>query len=158
MKDPYIAKITFYKSGNEEKSDVEGRLNDILDLASDERGIVLIPQKTRALCQNEIHELITTDEMEAVPNKTVNRVDYIGLFEVTRGGVVAIGDSVFINDQNIGTIVGFDETHFPNHYNILLSSPVRVSGHEAGFQLGDKVRIGSPLGKDSAIANPLVKG
>lgn len=87
MKDPYTSKVTFYKSGNEEKSDTEGQIVEVLDLASDERGLSLIPQRTRALCKNEIHELITTDEVDAGPNKTVDRVNYIGFLEVTRGGL-----------------------------------------------------------------------
>lgn len=154
MKDPYTSKVTFYKSGNEEKSDTEGQMVDVLDLASDERELSLLPQKTRALCKNEIHELITTDEVYAGPNKIVNRIDYIGLFEVTRGGVVAVSDPVFVNDREIGKIVGFDETHFPNHYNIVLFSEARISGHEAGFQLGDKVRIGCQSQKVTIVPNP----
>jgi len=42
VKDPYTSKVTFYKSGNEEKSDTEGQIVEVLDLASDERGLSLI--------------------------------------------------------------------------------------------------------------------
>ncbi len=153
MKDPYISKIDFYKSGKEERSDTEGQIVDVLDLASDERGLSLMPQKTRVLCKNEIHELITTDEVDAGPNKTIKRVDYIGLFEVTRGGVIIEGDAVVVNNKEIGKIAGFDETHFPNHYNIVLLSHARISGYEAGIHLGDKVKIVGQSQKGAIVPN-----
>jgi len=141
-KDPYTTHITFTKEGEEVKRELKGELVDVLDLASDERGLSLIPQKTRVLCKNEIHELITTDEVDAGPNKTVDRVAYIGFFEITQGGVVIVGDPLLINGEDIGKIAGFDATHFPNHYNIVVLSPKRLIGHEAGFHIGDEVTIG----------------
>lgn len=141
-KDPYTTHITFTKEGKEIKRELKGELVDVLDLASQERGLNLIPQKTRVLCTNEIHELITTDEVDAGPNKMVDRVSYVGFFEISQGSVVIVGDPVFINGKEIGKVTGFDDTHFPNHYNIVLISLKRVTGYEAGFHIGDEVIIG----------------
>lgn len=141
-KDPYTTHITFTKEGKGIKRELKGELVAVLDLASEERGLSLIPQKTWVLCTNEIHELVTTDEVDAGPNKMVDRVSYVGFFEISQGSVVIVGDPVFINGKEIGKVAGFDDTHFPNHYNIVLISPKRVIGYETGFHIGDEVIIG----------------
>jgi hypothetical protein len=87
--------------------------------------------------------LITTDEIGAALGKTVERVGNIGFFEVTQGGSVAVGDPIFINEEKIGKIAGFDETHFPNHYNIVVLTSKRISGLEVGFHIGSKLTIGT---------------
>jgi len=140
--DPYSTPIVFTKIGETEKREMEGQLVAVLGLASDERGLVLIPQQARVLCKNEIHELVTTDEAEAGSGKRVDRVGVIGFFEVNQGGYVSMGDSISIQDKKIGKVAGFDETHFPNHYNIVVITPKRFSGLEASFQIGDKLSIG----------------
>ena len=140
--DPYSTPIVFTKIGETEKREMEGQLVAVLGLASDERGLVLIPQQARVLCKNEIHELVTTDEAEAGSGKSVNRIGVIGFFEVIQGGYVTAGDSISIEDKKIGKVAGFDETHFPNHYNIVVITPKRFSGLEASFQIGAKLSIG----------------
>ena len=142
-KDPYTSQITYTKVGEAKRRETKGQLVGVSGLASDKRGLVLIPQQTRVLCKNEIHEFLTTDEVDAGPNKTVDRVACIGFFEITQGGCVAIEDPVFVDGKEIGKIAGFDETHFPNHYNIVVLSAKRFSGLEADFHIGDKLRIGS---------------
>jgi len=123
--------------------ELKGQIVAVSGRSFDERGLSLIPQPTRVLCKNEIHELVTTDEVDAGPNKTINRVGVIGFFEVTQGSYVIVGDPVFIRGKDIGKLAGFDETHLPNHLNIVVLSPKRVSGLEVGFHIGDRVSIGS---------------
>ena len=140
--DPYSTPIAFTKIGETEKRETEGQLVAVLGLASDKRGLVLIPQQARVLCKNEIHELVTTDEAGAGAEKRVDRIGVIGFFEVIQGGYVTAGDSISIGDKKIGKVAGFDETHFPNHYNVVVITSKRFSGLEAGFQVGDKLSIG----------------
>jgi len=140
--DPYKSPIVFTKIGETEKREIEGQLVAVLGLASNKRGLALIPQQARVLCKNEIHELVTTDEAEAGSEKRVDRVGIIGFFEVIQGGYITVGDSISIDDKKIGKVAGFDETHFPNHYNIVVITSKRFSGLEAGFQIGDKLSIG----------------
>lgn len=147
-RDPYISQISFTTVGKSKKRETKGVIVALAGVSSDERGLSLIPQQTRVLCKNEIHELITTDEVGAGPNKTVNRMGCIGFFEVTQGGHTGVGDPVFVNGHEIGKIVGFDETHFPNHYNVVILSPKRFSGLESGFNIGDKLRMGLPMRKE----------
>jgi hypothetical protein len=47
-------------------------------------------------------------------------------------GVLVRGDAVPIDGREVGTVVGFDECHFPNHLNIVLQ--IRPS---SGHQLAD---------------------
>jgi len=142
-RDPYISQITSTVVGKTIKRKTKGQMVAVSGRSSDERGLSLIPQPTRVLCKNEIHELITTDEVGAGPNKTVDRIGIIGFFEITQGSYVIVGDPVFINGKETGKVAGFDETHLPNHFNIVVLSPKRSSGLEAGFNIGDRVSIGS---------------
>ena len=142
-RDPYVMPIASTVVGKTITRELKGQIVAVSGRSFDERGLSLIPQPTRVLCKNEIHELVTTDEVGAGPNKTINRAGAIGFFEVTQGSYVLVGDPVFINGKDIGKLAGFDETHLPNHTNIVVLSPKRVSGLEAGFHIGDRVSIGS---------------
>ncbi len=142
-RDPFTSQIAITRFGKTIKREMKGQMVAVLGSSSDERGLSLIPQLTRVLCKNEIHELITTDEVDAGPNRTVDRMGVICFFEITQGSYVIVGDPVFINGKEIGKVAGFDETHLPNHYNIVVLSPKRFSGLEAGFFIGDRVSIGS---------------
>jgi len=97
------------------------------------------------MCKLCTLKLVTTDEVDAKPNKVVDRVGVIGFFEVCQGGSVAVGDSIFINDKKRGKVAGFDETHFPNHYNVVIHVPRKFTGLEAGFELGDELKIGGSM-------------
>jgi hypothetical protein len=127
------------------KSDVVGRVVCVLDARSDERGMELLIHPSRALCQNEIHELAITDQDGAAPGLTVDSVAYLAFLAIEKGGIVLEGDTVTAGGKNLGKVVGFDETHFPNHLNILIHAGVRRTGLEAGLTLGDAVSFSSTL-------------
>ncbi len=127
------------------KSDVVGKLVSILDARSEERGMELIIHPSRALCQGEIHELAVTDDPEAGPEYTVDRVAYLAFFDVEQGGIVLVGDKVRVGEQEIGQVVGFDLTHYPNHMNILVLRAERKTGPELGLRLGDSITFSSAL-------------
>lgn len=138
--DPYITG-SWASAGKFKKRVLTGQMVDVGEGLADNRGLILIPQRQRVLQQNEIHELLTTDEVDAGPGKTVNRISLIGFLEITQGGVIGVGDRVFIHDREIGRVAGFDETHFPNHYNLVLSAPHRPTGIGLGIEIDDRVRI-----------------
>jgi hypothetical protein len=127
------------------KSDVVGRLVCILDARSEERGMELTIHPSRAVCQGEIHELALTDDANAAPDYTLNRVAYLAFFCVEQGGIVLVGDSVLAGDVELGKIVGFDVTHFPNHMNVVAVAKQRKTGAELGLNLGDFVTFRSTL-------------
>jgi hypothetical protein len=122
------------------KAAVHGRLAVVLDGVFDDRGLQLIKPTSRALKAYEIHELILTDE-QISPGGTVNRIAYVGFVEITRGGVIVVGDPVYVNDRKIGLIAGFDETHMPNHLNIVLTGS-RETGKTLDLSLGAELKIG----------------
>lgn len=126
------------------KKDVVGELVAILEGTLENRGLYLIKPISRALAENEIHEIIVTDEEDAGPGKTINRIAYLAFFEVKGGGVVVTGDPVFLKGKLLGHIAGFDETHMPNHINIVIKAKERMSGITLGAEIGQQLLIKSP--------------
>ncbi len=124
------------------KTAVVGRVVAILRGKLENRKLSLITPKSRALKRYEIHELIITDEEEAGPGKEVNRIAYMAFVEILNPGVVVFGDRVMLqNGRIIGTIAGFDETHMPNHENIVIKSKERITGEEIGISLEELIVI-----------------
>ncbi|NLZ53953.1 MAG: hypothetical protein GX892_12570 [Thermoanaerobacteraceae bacterium] len=140
MVDPY-KKGMFKTNPYAKKKPLKGNLVVVLDGKYEERGLQLIPQPSRCLISNEVHELILTDE-DKKPGDIINKIAYIGFFVVKESTVITVGDEVKINGQVIGKIAGFDETHMPNHYNIVVYGKERISGNERNLDLDDEVVIG----------------
>lgn len=138
-KDPYAKGFKF--NPYLKKRDITGELVVVLQGTLDSRGLELIIPNSRALLQGEIHELILTDEMDAGPGKNVNRIGYIGFFEVSRGGVMVVGDEFYIEDRLLGIVAGFDETHLPNHLNLVIKAPQRNTGSELALEPGMQVTV-----------------
>ncbi|KKM12425.1 hypothetical protein SY88_03875 [Clostridiales bacterium PH28_bin88] len=121
------------------KTDIVGRLVVVLDGRLEGRNLQLITPISRAVCRHEVHELILTNE-EAIPGHRVNRIAYLGFTEIQEGGVLVVGDELLVQGEKVGVIAGFDETHMPNHLNIVIRSRERTSGLERGVTLGSEVR------------------
>ena len=115
----------------------------ILQLELKGRGLKLIQPRSRVLKKNELHELMVTDEKVAKPGEAVNNVAYIAFIEILKGGVMVVGDKVYWNNNLLGIVAGFDDTHMPNHQNIILYSPKISTGKELGIQVEDPVVISS---------------
>jgi len=136
--DPYRNKM-FKADPYYAKTILEGKLVVVLDGEYPKRGLSLIPQPSRAISVHQVHELIVTDQ-DAEPGSTVDPIAYLGFVEFGQGGVMVSGDRVEVNGEDIGYICGFDETHMPNHLNIVVRGQ-RVSGRERGFKLEQQVRF-----------------
>ena len=121
------------------RSPLEARFVGVLDNRNDNRAMKLIQERTRCVRQHDIHELIVTDEVAAAPGGTVTGVHYLGFVEFLAGGVLMEGDTLLIGGEPIGTLAGFDETHFPNHYNVVFKGNRRITGVELGQQPGDRI-------------------
>ena len=138
--DPYSAKKLDTKYPCAKKTIVVGKLAVILDARAQNRGLELVDFPSRAVLKNEIHELILTAEPTAAPGAVVNDISYLGYFEVLDSGVIWVGDRVFIGDTQIGTLAGYDMTHFPNHMNIIIKTDGKLyTGFEKGFELGQPI-------------------
>lgn len=136
--DPYTSGM-IKKSSYAQKKTIKGKLVAILDAIIEKRRLNLITPHSRAFKKGEIHELIATEEKEAGPGKIVNNVAYVCFFEVEEGGVIVRGDEVYINEKFIGKIAGFDDTHMPNHQNIILYASKKETGVELKINLDEKI-------------------
>lgn len=123
---------------------LEGRMVAVLDLATDGRGYRLMKEFSRAICAGEIHELISTAEESPMPGSEVNAVAVIGFVEFTQGGILVAGDNLVIGGRTLGYVAGFDPSHAPNHYNIVVRTAQRVHGLALGVELEQEVRLAAP--------------
>ena len=136
-KDPYSSgKLT--ANPYAKKTDVTGKLVVILDGRMEDRCLSLIKPISRCVLTHEIHELILADE-DAGPGSAVNRIAYLGFCAFEQGGVIVAGDEFFVGDRLLGRLAGFDETHMPNHLNIVIKGNALKTGIELGAELGDQV-------------------
>lgn len=140
MGDPYAAG-KFTANPYAAKTAVFGPLVVVLDGRMDNRGLKLITPISRCLQTNDVHELILTDEAGAGPGAGVDRIAYLGFFAVASGGVLVSGDKVFLGEQRVGMLAGFDETHMPNHLNIVIRTDRLATGVELAAALGAEVRF-----------------
>lgn len=134
MVDPYKAGF-FNENPYAAKRIIEGKLAVILRGKLEKRGLELIPTISRAVLKNDVHELIVTDQENVGPGSKVDKIAYIGFVEITAGGVMVVGDTLTCQGKVLGKVVGFDETHLPNHLNIVISSDARSDGVEQNLQL-----------------------
>ncbi|MDQ3406244.1 MAG: hypothetical protein M3548_23095 [Actinomycetota bacterium] len=111
-----------------DKRTVAGVLVKVLVHRRDDRGMRLEDFASRCVRKGEVHELVTTDH--DVADTSIDRVGFLGFTEIATGGVIDRGDEVRIGDRHIGTVLGFDACHFPNHYNILIHRDAPVTGRE----------------------------
>ncbi len=121
-----------------DKRPVEGEIVAILHVKFEDRGLEFIQTKSRAVKLHEIHELMVTDEQDAAPGGGADRVRAIAFFEITKSGVIVVGDDVTIEGEKLGTLAGYDVTHMPNHINVVVKSD---SLDEPTLRVGDKVKF-----------------
>jgi uncharacterized protein YuzE len=120
---------------------VKGEVVTVLDSTHEQRALKLISTYSRALRKNSIHELIATDEAGRKPGDTADRIAYLAFFEVSRGGCIIVGETLFVNGHAVGEIIGFDETHEPNHINIIIGVKKRRTGPGLKIGLGSKIKF-----------------
>ncbi len=134
--DPYTSnKVT--SSAYADKVPLEGNVVAVLRGHVADRGLVLIPQPSRAVIRGEVHEVILTSE-QASPGSRVGAITYLAFVEFLSGGVLLSGDKVLVDGKEIGEVAGFDMSHFPNHMNIVVRGDPR-SGEERGISLSTRV-------------------
>lgn len=136
--DPYGAG-KFSANPYAEKCDVKGSLAVVLDGTMTDRGLALIKPISRCIRRYDVHELILTDEVGAKPGATVNSIAYLGFVDIEKGGVIVQGDAVFLNGEQVGVLAGFDETHMPNHLNLVIKTDKMIPGTKLGVKLGMEV-------------------
>jgi hypothetical protein len=119
---------------NGAKRVVTGTVVKVLLHRRDDRGMSLEPHASRCVREGEVHELVTTDHRETAAGARIDRVGFLGFAELHRAGVIDRGDEFWIDGRLVGTVLGFDGCHFPNHYNILIATATPVSGADLGLR------------------------
>ena len=120
---------------------VKGAVVTVLNSTHEARGLKLISTYSRALPKNSIHELIATDELDKKPGDTANRIAYLAFFEIARGGCIIVGETLFVDGKAVGEIIGFDETHEPNHINIIIGVKKRQAGPQLKISVGSRIKF-----------------
>ena len=133
--DPYTAG-KFTANPYAAKRDVTGSLAVVLDGSMPDRGLMLIKPISRCIKRYDVHELILTDEAGAKPGAAVNNIAYLGFVDIEQGGVIVQGDEVFLDREKVGVLAGFEETHMPNHLNIVIKTEKMLPGTKLGAKLG----------------------
>jgi hypothetical protein len=118
---------------------VHGDLVKLLFHQRTDRGMRLIEEQSRCVRVGEVHELVTTDQAGLGPGSRVDRVGFLGFAEIGVAGVVDVGDIVLAGSLPVGVVAGFDQCHFPNHYNILVHSPVLHTATDLGLVVGQRM-------------------
>ena len=118
-----------------------GKLVTILDIAHHSRRLVLLPTYSRVLVAHSVQELVMTNEAGKKPGDVVDRVAYLGFFEVARSGCIIVGERLLANGREIGHVIGFDETHAPNHMNIVVRAKELRTGKQLGLRLGTRIDL-----------------
>lgn len=104
-----------------------------MDHTRRDRAIEPSKWQTRCIRAGEVHEFINVGPAPGYP---VDHVEYYGFAAFENSGVLAVGDELIGDGRTFGTISGFDETHMPNHYNILVEGPELRNGHSLELTAG----------------------
>lgn len=123
------------------KRTVPARVVKVLVHRREDRGMTLEPFASRCVRRGEVHELVTTDQAAAGPGDRIDRVGFLGFAEIGSAGVIDRGDRVWAAGHLIGTVLGFDACHLPNHYNILIAAPEPVTGAQLPLAVEASVRF-----------------
>jgi hypothetical protein len=75
----------------------------------------------------------------ARPGDSVESVGYLAWVAFERPGVLIVGDTVLVDGRELGEVCGFDETHAPNHYNIVIKTDELLTGRTA--RLSPETRV-----------------
>src|SRR4051812_37525310 len=111
-----------------EKIRIRGRWVAVMNHACNDQGMVLNAFRTRCLKQGEIHEFVVCRQDPAVGG-LIDTVAYLGFGEIVVGGVVEVGDPLYLDEELIGKIVGFDDTCMPNYFTIVIRSKTLITGY-----------------------------
>jgi hypothetical protein len=131
MPDPYKNQLLDQKRPVTDKTVAKGRVVAVLNAHAEHRQLQLEPFPSRAVLKNEIHELILTLE-DAHPNSVVDGISYVCFFEVLESAILWQDDVLLINAKKIGKLAGYDNSHMPNHMNIIVRSDIELL---TGFDL-----------------------
>lgn len=113
---------------------LQARVVKVLRHRREDRGMTLEPHASRCVRIGDVHELVTTEHRETEPGSRIDRVGFLGFAEFMGGGVIDRGDLFWVGGVLVGTVLGFDACHYPNHYNILVRATRTTTGADLGLR------------------------
>ncbi len=119
-----------------DKRAVEGVLVKLLRHRRADRGMALMPERSRCVRRGELHELVVTDA-DPGPGDVVDRVGFLGFVEITVAGVLDAGDELVVAGRRVGVLLGFDGCHAPNHLNVVVRAGERLTATDLRLAVGD---------------------
>lgn len=139
--DPYVNRLLDNAMPCTSKPPLLAQVVAVLHARAEKRGLVLAPYPSRAVVKHEVHELILTEE-DAAPGTTVNLIAYACFFEILGSGILWQDDRVLLNEQEIGTLAGYEFSHLPNHMNIIVRARTKaLTGLEMKLTPGDPLEF-----------------
>jgi len=134
--DPYQSGIAAKVSYTAKRS-VIAKIVAVLKGTLEDRGLKIIFPRSRAVRQHDVIELMTTPQKQCKAGDRVDRVTYIGFAEIQASGVLRVGDQAILKGEPRWTIAGFDETHYPNHLNVIMKPVAEQAESAPDVQLED---------------------
>jgi hypothetical protein len=122
------------------KKPICARAVGILTNSAKNRNMDLIASSSRAVRLSDVHELVCTGEFRK-PSEVVRDISYLSFIVFEESGVLAIGDQVEVDGKVFGKILGFNEIHAPNHINIVIRVLPPITGYDAKWKPGMKLRF-----------------
>ena len=145
IRDPYedglIDKDPFSKVAS-----IKFKIVAVLDISFENRRMDLMDTFSRSIVKNSVVEFALTSEKNIRPGKIVDSVQYIGFGAAQMSGQATVGRKVSIEGHYIGTVLGFNDTHSPNHLNVVIGNESRYGIkylNEKELKLGDLLNIKS---------------
>ncbi|MGN7457001.1 DUF6917 domain-containing protein [Paenibacillus pasadenensis] len=124
-----------------DKRIVRGRMVKLLHHKRMDRGMRLMEERARCIRQGDIHELVTTTQASAAAGDAIDRVGFLGFAEFEAGGVIQRGDRLVAGGRLLGEVLGFDDCHFPNHYNILIAADELLASGDVLLEVEQAIRF-----------------
>lgn len=116
----------------------------ILTNTANGRNLRLINPASRAIRAEEVHELTCTVEDRGL-GEVVNDVGYLAFIKFPESGVVARGDLLQVDSNELGEVLGFNEVHAPNHINIIIRVRELTTGQSQNWGLKTKLIFVRPF-------------
>jgi predicted dehydrogenase len=119
----------------------QARIIRLLGRRTAERGITVNDNSSCCIRRGEIHSFFVTDEADIKPGSRIDHTEDIGFAEFMTPAVIEAGDNMYIGNRLLGKIAGFDAWNYPNHYDILIKAPSRLTADDLKHRIGDVISI-----------------
>lgn len=106
-----------------------------------DRGLQANKFITRCFQSGEIHEFLLVESLYASRDEVVHDVYYLGFGKFETPCVLRIGDELALPGNCNATLFGFDDTHMPNHQNIIFAINKPSTGFSLGLLVGQRFCI-----------------